>query len=76
MLKILSYVFYSIAIAISFFASFEILAQTFPEYGVFHILVGFIGTAMFFLIKGSPPVILIFFNPTFFNIDEILIISS
>jgi hypothetical protein len=48
MFKILSYVFYSIAIATSFFASFEILAQTFPEYGVFHMLVGFVGTAMFF----------------------------
>ena len=48
MFKILSYVFYSIAIATSFFASFEILAQTFPEYGVFHVLIGFVGTAMFF----------------------------
>ena len=49
-MRVLSYVFYSIAIlsALAFFG-FEILAQMFPDYGVFHILVGFIGTAMFFL---------------------------
>ena len=57
MLKILSYVFYGIAILSSFFASFEILAQTFPEYGVFHILVGFIGTAMFFPLIPIYPLI-------------------
>jgi hypothetical protein len=57
MLKILSYVFYSIAIITSFFASFGILAQTFPEYGVFHILVGFIGTAMFFPLIPIYPLI-------------------
>ena len=57
MLKILSYVFYGIAIATSFFASFAILAQTFPEYGIFHILVGFIGTAMFFPLIPIYPLI-------------------
>ena len=57
MLKILSYVFYSIAIATSFIASFEILAQTFPEYGVFHMLVGFVGTAMFFPLIPIYPLI-------------------
>ena len=48
MLRVVSYMFYTIAIITSFFASFGILSQTFPEYGIFHILVGFIGTAMFF----------------------------
>ena len=57
MLKILSYIFYSIAIATSFFVSFEILAQTFPEYGVFHMLVGFIRTAMFFPLIPIYPLI-------------------
>ena len=57
MIKILSYIFYSIAIMTSFFASFGILTQTFPEYGVFHILVGFIGTAMFFPLIPVYPLI-------------------
>ena len=57
MLKILSYIFYSIAIITSSFASFGILSQTFPEYGVFHILVGFIGTAMFFPLIPIYPLI-------------------
>tara|TARA_B100000900_G_C20524284_1_gene693513 strand:- start:79 stop:336 length:258 start_codon:yes stop_codon:yes gene_type:complete len=48
MLKALSYLFYAISISIAFFVSFQILNQLFPEYGIFHILVGFIGTAMFF----------------------------
>mgnify|MGYP001311809081 FL=1 len=48
MLKALSYLFYAISIIIAFFVSFQILNQLFPEYGIFHILVGFIGTAMFF----------------------------
>ena len=47
-MKVLSYVFYSIAILSALAAGFEILAQVFPDYGVFHILVGFVGTAMFF----------------------------
>ena len=47
-LKILSYVFYLVAMLSALSASFEILLQIFPDYGVFHILVGFIGTAMFF----------------------------
>ena len=47
-MKILSYVFYLVAMLSALSASFEILIQMFPEYGVFHILVGFIGTAMFF----------------------------
>jgi hypothetical protein len=33
---------------ISLFVSFQILSQTFPDYGIFHIIIGFIGTAMFF----------------------------
>lgn len=41
----------------SFFASFQILAQTFPDYGVFHVLVGFIGTAMFFPLIPIYPII-------------------
>jgi len=57
MFKFLSYAFYSIAVITSFFASFQILAQTFPEYGVFHILVGFIGTAMFFPLIPIYPLI-------------------
>ena len=48
MLKVLSYLFYVISIGIAFFVSFQILNQMFPEYGIFHILIGFIGTAMFF----------------------------
>ncbi len=57
MFKFLSYAFYSIAVITSFFASFQILAQTFPEYGVFHVLVGFIGTAMFFPLIPIYPLI-------------------
>tara|TARA_B100001113_G_scaffold77431_1_gene60625 strand:- start:1326 stop:1583 length:258 start_codon:yes stop_codon:yes gene_type:complete len=48
MLRALSYLFYAISIGVAFLASFEILNQMFPEYGLFHMLVGFIGTAMFF----------------------------
>ncbi len=48
MLKVFSYAFYAISIIIAFFVSFQILNQMFPEYGIFHILIGFIGTAMFF----------------------------
>ena len=48
MLRTLSYLFYAISIGIAFIVSFQILNQMFPEYGIFHILVGFIGTAMFF----------------------------
>ena len=48
MLRILSYLFYAISIGIAFIVSFQILSEMFPEYGIFHILVGFIGTAMFF----------------------------
>ena len=48
MLRALSYLFYVISIGIAFFVSFQILNQMFPEYGIFHILIGFIGTAMFF----------------------------
>ena len=47
-MRVLSYIFYSIAILSALAAGFEILAQMFPDYGVFHILVGFVGTAMFF----------------------------
>ena len=48
MLKAISYIFYLLSVSIAFFVSFQILNQMFPEYGIFHILVGFIGTAMFF----------------------------
>ena len=48
MLRVFSYLFYAISITIAFFVSFQILNQIFPEYGIFHILIGFIGTAMFF----------------------------
>tara|TARA_Y100000389_G_scaffold143411_1_gene141657 strand:- start:5568 stop:5828 length:261 start_codon:yes stop_codon:yes gene_type:complete len=48
MLKITSYIFYIIAITAAFFSSFQVLEQIFPEYGLFHLLVGFIGTTMFF----------------------------
>ena len=47
-MKVLSYVFYLVAILSALVAAFEILVQMFPDYGMFHILVGFIGTAMFF----------------------------
>ena len=47
-MKVLSYVFYSVAILSALAAAFKILAQMFPDYGVFHLLVGLIGTAMFF----------------------------
>ena len=47
-MRVLSYIFYSIAILSALAAGFEILAQMFPDHGVFHILIGFIGTAMFF----------------------------
>jgi len=46
--RVISYIFYAISIGIAFYVSFLILNQMFPEYGIFHILVGFIGTAMFF----------------------------
>ncbi len=48
MYKVLSYSFYLISISIAFIVSFQILNQMFPEYGIFHLLVGFIGTTMFF----------------------------
>ena len=48
MLRIFSYLFYAISIGIAFIVSFQILNQMFPEYGIIHILIGFIGTAMFF----------------------------
>jgi len=57
MFKILSYIFYAIAISTSLYASFQILSQTFPEYGIFHILIGFIGTAMFFPLIPIYPLI-------------------
>ena len=47
-MKILSYIFYLIAVMTALSASFEILVQLFPDYGLFHILVGLIGSAMFF----------------------------
>ena len=47
-MRVLSYASYAIAILSALAAGFEILAQMFPDYGVFHILVGFVGTAMFF----------------------------
>ena len=48
MLKAFSYLFYTIAMCIALLVSFQTLNQMFPEYGIFHILIGFIGTAMFF----------------------------
>ena len=54
-MRVLSYIFYSIAILSALAAGFEILAQMFPDYGVFHILVGFIGTAMFFPLVPNYP---------------------
>ena len=56
-LKILSYLFYLVAILAAFTASFEILVQMFPDYGLFHMLVGFIGTAMFFPLVPLYPAI-------------------
>ena len=47
-MKVLSYASYSVAILSALAAAFEILVQMFPDYGVFHILIGFVGTAMFF----------------------------
>ena len=47
-MKILSYLFYAIAVLSAYSASFEILEQMFPDYGFFHVMIGFIGTAMFF----------------------------
>ncbi len=38
-------------------ASFEILVQLFPDYGMFHVLVGLIGSAMFFPLIPIYPVI-------------------
>jgi hypothetical protein len=57
LLKILSYIFYAIAMVISLLVSFQILSQTFPDYGIFHIIVGFIGTAMFFPLIPIYPLI-------------------
>ena len=54
-MKILSYLFYLVAILAAFTASFEILVQMFPDYGLFHMLVGFIGTAMFFSVSTLIP---------------------
>ena len=56
-MKILSYIFYAIAVLTAFSASFEILEQMFPDYGLFHIMVGFIGTAMFFPLVPLYPAI-------------------
>ena len=47
-MKILSYIFYIIAVITALVASFGILVQLFPDYGLFHVLVGLIGSAMFF----------------------------
>ena len=57
MLKILSYIFYAIAMIVSLLVSFQILSQTFPDYGIFHIVIGFIGTAMFFPLIPVYPLI-------------------
>jgi len=57
LLKILSYIFYAIAMTISLLVSFQILSQTFPDYGIFHIIIGFIGTAMFFPLIPIYPLI-------------------
>ena len=56
-MRILSYIFYAIAVLTAFSASFEILEQMFPDYGFFHIMVGFIGTAMFFPLVPLYPAI-------------------
>ena len=42
---------------ISLFVTFQILSQTFPNYSIFHIIVGFIGTAMFFPLIPIYPLI-------------------
>ena len=56
-MKILSYLFYLIAILAAFTASYEILVQMFPDYGLFHVFVGLIGTAMFFPLVPLYPAI-------------------
>jgi hypothetical protein len=42
---------------ISLLVTFQILSQTFPNYSIFHIIVGFIGTAMFFPLIPIYPLI-------------------
>ena len=42
---------------ISLLVSFQILSQTFPNYGIFHITIGLIGTAMFFPLIPIYPLI-------------------
>ncbi len=56
-MKYLSYIFYLIAILAALSAGFQILNQMFPDYGIFHLIVGFIGTAMFFPLVPIYPAI-------------------
>ena len=56
-MKYLSYLFYLIAMLTALFAGFQILNQMFPDYGVFHLIVGLIGTAMFFPLVPIYPAI-------------------
>ena len=56
-MKYLSYLFYLIAILAALSAGFQILNQMFPDYGIFHLIVGFIGTAMFFPLVPIYPAI-------------------
>ena len=56
-MKYLSYLFYLVAIIAALSAGFQILNQMFPDYGIFHLLIGFIGTAMFFPLVPIYPAI-------------------
>tara|TARA_B100000614_G_C14463825_1_gene459580 strand:+ start:724 stop:987 length:264 start_codon:yes stop_codon:yes gene_type:complete len=57
--SLFGYIFYLIAVVAGYFAAYGILIQVFPDYGVFHVIVGSVVSLMFFpLIPLYPGIML------------------
>ena len=48
MYKIMSYLFYVVAIIAGYTAAYDLLLQMFPDFGFLELAIGFVATAMFF----------------------------
>ncbi len=58
-LSLLGYIFYFVAVISGYLAAYKILVQVFPDYGVFHIIIGGIVSLMFFPIIPLYPGIML-----------------
>ena len=58
-LSLIGYIFYFVAVVSGYLAAYGILTQVFPDYGLFHIVIGGVVSLMFFPIIPLYPGIML-----------------